>query len=115
MSGVSRIAREEFVAAVASQRNGDALPREARQQKGRNQRPVAERFVQQSRYLRDDFEHLTFGESPLVMLGSEIIRDQPRVRRFVERLLLERDREGFYAPFGGLAGHRGDRARINPA
>src|SRR5262245_66550557 len=112
MRGVSRIAREEFVASIAAQRHGDALAREARQQEGRNQRPVAERFVQQSRYLRDDFEHLAFGESLLVMLGPQMIRDQTGVRRFIERFFLEGYREGFDAPFSGFAGERGDRARI---
>src|SRR5690606_40873456 len=89
----SVVACKELVAAVARERYGDRLPRELRNQKSRKLRGIRERLVIDLAHPRYDVQHIACGEDQLGVLCAEMPGDLQRMRRLVEFLLFESDRE----------------------
>src|SRR6185437_14128238 len=71
-----------------------------RNQIGRDLRGIRKRLVVDPCEPRDDLQSITGGHNELGVARSEVFGHAPRKWRFVERLLLETDRERTY----GLAG-----------
>ena len=89
---VARIPREELVAAIPGQRDSDALSRELRHEERGERRRISEWLVEGA---RDIFQE-TIGvrtDDQLGVVGAKRARDARRVRRFVERRVVETDRK----------------------
>ena len=79
MSLQRRIAGEQLIAAVTTQRDLHMLARERRQQIGRNDRRVAQRLVEQHRKARDEPQQHRRFKRQLVVIGAEMRRHLARV------------------------------------
>ena len=90
----SRVAREQFVPAVAAQRHGDVPPRESGEQIGGNDRGIGERLVQKRRHLGQHIQQRPALQDFLAVIGPVELRDPARVPGLVEGAFLEPDREG---------------------
>ena len=103
---VAVIATEEFVAAVAGQRDRHVLSRELRDQKRRNLRRIGERLVIHRRQLR----HVVLG-----VIRFQVLGDGLRKRGFVVAVLFKTDRERLHRSIAVLLHQRDDERRINPS
>src|SRR5258705_2801852 len=106
---VRRVAGEQLVAAVARERDGHRLAREAREQKRRDQRRIAERLVEEIPKSLDEVACSTGVQHFLVVLRAERLRHTAGVDRFVKGRILEADREGLEAAPGVPGGEGPDR------
>ena len=95
---VRRVTGEQLVAAVARERDRHRAAGEAREQERRDQRRVAERLVEEVGQPLDEVEGAIGLQDLLVVVGAECLRHAARVGGFVERRILEADREGLEAP-----------------
>ena len=113
MGLVGRISGEQLVPAVARERDGRRAAREAREQVGGEERRVAERLVEELGQTRDEVEGRARIKDLFLMVGVEDASDATCVRGFVERGVLEADRERLEAAGEVPRGERGDRARVD--
>ena len=110
------VAGEEFVATIAAERDGDVLAGEARKQVGREQRAVAERFVESADDLGEQRDGLVEVEDFFAVPGAEALGDETGVRAFVEARFVEADGEGVELAGGDvLRGERGDGGAVDAA
>ena len=86
--------RQQFVAAIAGQRNGDIAAGEAADDEGRDLRAVGERLVIHGGEQGDDVPRLCRRDDLLVVDGTEVSRDRAGVGGFVVSGFIEPDRVG---------------------
>ena len=106
---VAVITCEQFVAAVAGERNRDVLPRHRGYEISRDLRGIGERLVEPLGQIRNDVERLFRGHGQFGVLGAEMPRHRGSVRRFIEAFDIEADGEGLHAPSVGFLHQRHDR------
>src|SRR5712692_8280144 len=104
---VSRIAAEEFVAALAAEGYFDVRARETREEKSGDHRRVADRFIEVTRQAEQSFAQGLGVHRQDVMPRVEVPRDEVRVGLLVESLLLEGHGKRIDVPGRELA-HCGD-------
>ena len=110
------VAGEEFIAAIAAERDGDVLAGEAREQIRGEQRAVAERFVESRDDLGEQRDGFVEVEDLVAMPRAELLGDELRASRFVEARFVEADGEGVELAGGDvLRGERGDGGGVDAA
>ena len=113
VSVVRRVPVEELIASLARQCDHDTSARRTREEIGGQDRRITERFVHDVGQARKQLKGRIDGETFLVMLGSQMSRDHPRVRPLVERLLVEGNRERSQRFVHHLGHHGSNVAGVN--
>ena len=104
--GVATVAGEDLVAAVAVERDGDVATGHLGQVEARDRRGVGEGLAVVAHDLRHDLDRIR-ADLELLVDGPEPLGYLARVRKLVEPLVVEADRERAHG-LGRLLCHRGD-------
>ena len=115
---VALVAAEQFVAAHARKNDGHVLPRKLRNQEGRDERRVRDRFVHVPEQLRQQRGDVGLHDD-LVVVRAEALRDLPGIRQLVVKLrtrgAVKADRVGLDGLRAVARHERHDGTRIDAA
>ncbi|KAG1312280.1 hypothetical protein G6F62_014290 [Rhizopus arrhizus] len=95
---------EQFIAAVTRQRHRHALPRQARDQRGRHLRGIGEGLVEHRRQLRHHRQRVGTTDVQLGVVAAQVRRQLPGQRRLVVARTGETEAEAVRRPIGRARG-----------
>ena len=112
--GVTVVSREQLIAPVTREGDGDLGPGELTHQQHGYLRDVGKGLIPDVRDPGDDPDGVTVAHPQLGVIGAEVGGDGRRLGRFIEGLVGEPGSEGLHRPIGMLLHESDDQARVHP-